>query len=192
MACLSVNITCVKSTESVVAAVAIATVGLTAVATSRASTVAWLVADVSCLKQPLAVMGIVAARVMEVKISGIRSDDVPVPSESAHNGNATVHITPVASAALSVTPCQRASISCQKSEIGNSVISAIAVPFHVRLQTQQPSAVSITGIDCLVAIISEVCAIGGGELYVLAAADGTLRTRDGGFFLLDPAREGEE
>lgn len=77
--------------------------------------------------------------------------------------------------------------------MGNSVISAIAAfPFHVRLQTQQPEEVSFTGIDCLVVIISEVCAIGGGELCVLAAADGILRTRDGGFFLLDPARENEE
>lgn len=37
--------------------------------------------------------------------------------------------------------------------------------------------------------VGEVCSIGGGELTVLAASDGPLRTRDSGFFLLDPARE---
>ena len=35
--------------------------------------------------------------------------------------------------------------------------------------------------------IGEVCTISRGTLVVLAASDGPLRTRDGGFFLLNPA-----
>ena len=35
--------------------------------------------------------------------------------------------------------------------------------------------------------IGEVCTISGGTLVVLAASDGPLRTRDGGYFLLNPA-----
>lgn len=34
--------------------------------------------------------------------------------------------------------------------------------------------------------VGEVCTVGGGTIVVLAASDGPLRTRDGGFFLLNP------
>jgi len=38
-------------------------------------------------------------------------------------------------------------------------------------------------------MVSEVCSVSNGELTVLAASDGPLRTRDGGYILLDPSRE---
>ncbi len=38
-------------------------------------------------------------------------------------------------------------------------------------------------------VIGEVCSVAGGEVYVLAGTDGPLRTRDGGYLLLDPSRE---
>lgn len=34
---------------------------------------------------------------------------------------------------------------------------------------------------------SEVCTVAGGTIVVLAASDGPLRTRNGGYFLLNPA-----
>ena len=35
--------------------------------------------------------------------------------------------------------------------------------------------------------LGEVCTVNGGTLVVLAGADGPFRTRDGGYFLLDPS-----
>jgi hypothetical protein len=34
--------------------------------------------------------------------------------------------------------------------------------------------------------VGKVCTVSGGTIVVLAASDGPLRTRDGGYFLLDP------
>lgn len=98
-----------------------------------------------------------------------------------HTRPAEIAVAAVAAAAVSVTAAARAETSVEAAPV------AVA-----RCQVQPTAAVSITGIGRPVVTISEVCAIGGGELCVLAASDGILRTRDGGFFLLDPAREDEE
>jgi hypothetical protein len=37
--------------------------------------------------------------------------------------------------------------------------------------------------------VTPVCTVGSGTLVVLASLDGPLRTRDGGYILLDPSRE---
>ena len=49
------------------------------------------------------------------------------------------------------------------------------------------SVVDVAPVQQLQLHLGEVCTVSGGRLVVLAAADGILRTRDGGFFLLDPA-----
>lgn len=36
-------------------------------------------------------------------------------------------------------------------------------------------------------VIGEVCSVSGGTIVVLAASDGPLRTKDGGYILLNPA-----
>lgn len=56
-------------------------------------------------------------------------------------------------------------------------------------ESQVSSRLTVEVSTQSVLTVGEVCSIGGGELTVLAASDGPLRTRDGGFFLLDPARE---
>ena len=38
-------------------------------------------------------------------------------------------------------------------------------------------------------IVAEVCSVSSGEILVLAGTDGPLRFKDGGYWLLDPARE---
>lgn len=40
--------------------------------------------------------------------------------------------------------------------------------------------------------VAEVCSVSDGELMVLAGTDGPLRFKDGGYWLLDPAREDED
>ena len=41
-------------------------------------------------------------------------------------------------------------------------------------------------------IVAEVCSVSSGELMVLAGTDGPLRFKDGGYWLLDPAKEQED
>lgn len=45
---------------------------------------------------------------------------------------------------------------------------------------------SITPVPQSKLVVGEVCTIGDGELIVLAGVDGPLRTRNGGYLLLDP------
>jgi hypothetical protein len=103
----------------------------------------------------------------------------------------TVNITPIlpAETTLTTVPTASANVTvAAQAEVSIALSPAAAVDCHV-----QPSAVSTIALtDRMVVNISEVCAIGGGELCVLAASDGILRTREGGFFLLDPAREEPE
>lgn len=40
--------------------------------------------------------------------------------------------------------------------------------------------------------VGEVCVVSGGTLVVLAGSDGPLRTRDGGYFLLNPANNTQD
>ena len=40
--------------------------------------------------------------------------------------------------------------------------------------------------------VAEVCSVSDGELMVLASTDGPLRFKDGGYWLLDPAKEDED
>ena len=41
-------------------------------------------------------------------------------------------------------------------------------------------------------VVAEVCSVSSGELLVLAGSDGPLRFKDGGYWLLDPAKEQED
>ena len=51
------------------------------------------------------------------------------------------------------------------------------------------SALAIAPAPKAAVTVGSVCSISGGTLVVLAASDGPLRTRDGGFILLDPASD---
>ena len=103
----------------------------------------------------------------------------------------SVNITPISPAETVVAAVAAASANvtvAAQTEISIALSPVAAVNCHV-----QPLAVSTIALtDRMVVNISEVCAIGSGELCVLAASDGILRTREGGFFLLDPAREEPE
>lgn len=51
---------------------------------------------------------------------------------------------------------------------------------------QAQAAVGVTSLQQATLTVGEVCSVSGGTITVLAAADGPLRTRDGGYFLLNP------
>ena len=80
------------------------------------------------------------------------------------------------------------------------VLSAIIVGpamLGVAVPSQAGEGVSIVSLATLsatpafsLALTAGVtCSVGGGELTVLAASDGILRTRDGDFLILDPSQE---
>lgn len=56
---------------------------------------------------------------------------------------------------------------------------AVSLALGVALKTTLPAAASLT--------LGEVCTVNSGTIVALAASDGPLRTRNGGYFLLNPA-----
>ena len=191
MACLSVDTTPISPAETVVAAVAVASANVAVVeAQTEASIALSPVAVVDCHVQPSAVSTIALTDRMAVNISEACAIGSGEPCVLA----ASVNITPIRPAATVVAAVASASadvavVGAQTEvSIALSPVAVAVVDCHV-----QPSAVSTIALtDRMVVDISEVCAIGSGELCVLAASDGILRTREGGFFLLDPAREEPE
>ena len=65
-----------------------------------------------------------------------------------------------------------------------ATVSAVTTPPAKVVANTLPPTVKVT--------IGEVCAITNGELDALASTEGPLRTRDGGFFLLDPNNPGND
>ena len=103
----------------------------------------------------------------------------------------TVIITPVlpSSAAVQAVASSLAKatpVEPHKSfmeSVGASVVSVLPLP---------SSSVGVKPVGQSSVSVGEVCAVSGGLLTVLASTDGPLRTRDGGYFLLDPAGEDQE
>ena len=94
--------------------------------------------------------------------------------------------TPVSSAVLTATVVAAATL-----EVTTEEQPALAV-----VPTEQPSlavtpadqaALSVGPVQQATLTLGEVCTVSGDTIVVLAASDGPLRTRDGGYILLDPA-----
>jgi hypothetical protein len=95
-------------------------------------------------------------------------------------------ITPVSSAVLTATAVAAATLAVTTAEQ-----PALAV-----VPTEQPSlavtpveqaALAVTPVQQATLTLGEVCTVSSDTLVVLAASDGPLRTRDGGYILLNPA-----
>lgn len=99
---------------------------------------------------------------------------------------------------LTLTPVQPATVTVAAVRPASVAVDAVR-PASVAVAPRPASALAVaprpasdlaaTPVAPARLTIGEVCSVGGGELYVLAATDGPLRTRDGGYILLDPARE---
>jgi len=94
-------------------------------------------------------------------------------------------ITPVLQASLLVS-ATAASLSIETTAMaGVNVTPAAQVSAKV---TPVPKAeLTVTTEPQAQLTIGEVCTVSPGTIVVLAASDGPLRTRDGGYFLLNPA-----
>ena len=96
-------------------------------------------------------------------------------------------ITPVKSGTLTVSAVKEADIAVRhmpSAELTAKPSEGAKVSAEPTEDNAQLSFVPVEGASLTV---GEVCSISGGTLVVLAASDGPLRTRDGGYLLLNPA-----
>ena len=86
----------------------------------------------------------------------------------------TVKAEPSAAVALEQTEPSAVALA-----LGPSAGMTISQMSPAALQTVMPAAAQLT--------LGEVCTVNSGTIVVLAGSDGPFRTRDGGYFLLNPA-----
>lgn len=98
----------------------------------------------------------------------------------------TLTVTPVAPAVLGVTPKEGASLTVSPAA-GASLGVTPAAPAALHVAPQACASLGVTPTDGCTLTIGEVCSVSSGTLVVLAGSDGPLRTRDGGYLLLNPA-----
>lgn len=188
MACLSLKLSLARP-----AALAVATV-----------TAAGLVADLSAqaavelTARPAAVLRVVptapglrvvAPRQASLTISDIQiiDDDEPVkPSQPVWN-TATLKLLAGAPSRVAVEKTAGAALAVTAKRSAVSVTPLASASLNVA--TSPLPVLAVMPSQPLTLAIGEVCSITGGDLYALAGTDGPLRTRDGGYFLLDPEWE---
>lgn len=103
----------------------------------------------------------------------------------------TLTVTPVEPAVLDVTPVDGANLSVTPKD-GASLVVTPKEGASLEVTPREGSVLSVTPKDGCTLTIGEVCSVGSGTIVVLAASDGPLRTRDGGYLLLDPAENPPE
>lgn len=96
-------------------------------------------------------------------------------------------VTPVAPAVLNVAPVEGGSLAVEP--VGGADLSVTPADGATLEVTpfDNGATLTVTPQEGCTLTIGEVCSVSGGTILTLAASDGPLRTRDGGFLLLDPA-----
>ena len=100
----------------------------------------------------------------------------------------TVKYTPVPKAVLTITPVHDHSLTVTPQPKGTLAIAPTAKAL-LAVRPKVKASLTVSPTQKATLTIGQVCTVSRGELYVLAGTDGPLITRDGGYFLLDPARE---
>jgi hypothetical protein len=100
-------------------------------------------------------------------------------------------ITPLAPAAMTVTATPGASIGLTPGGAAEMELTA-EQPAALDMQQAGQAEVEITLVGGAELTLGEVCNVSGGTLVVLAGSDGPFRTKGGGYFLLDPAKNPPE
>jgi hypothetical protein len=99
----------------------------------------------------------------------------------------TINIAPVGTPAVAVAVLAAAALS-----VSAAPNASLSVAYEQRQPTtsvspvKQPSVVVTPGQQARLTV-GEVCSVGTGRVVVLAASDGPLRTKSGGYILLNPA-----
>lgn len=97
----------------------------------------------------------------------------------------TLSITPVPMASLAAIALESATLAVTGTEQLSLSATPTSQPVLTVTPEEQP-ALTVQAVPQVRIIIGEVCSVGRGTIVVLAASDGPLRTRDGGYFLLNP------
>ena len=96
------------------------------------------------------------------------------------------NLTPVPSAVLTATAVAAATLAVTATKQPALEVTPVKQPSLAVTPVKQ-AALAVTPVKQATLTIGEVCAVGSDTIVVLAASDGPLRTRDGGYFLLNPA-----
>ena len=102
-------------------------------------------------------------------------------------GCLSLNINPIAPAELSVAAAPGADLGV--AALGQAALEVRAEGGQAALGvTPLPEAsLGITPDAGLTLAVGEVCSVSGGTVVVFAGSDGPFRTKDGGYFLLNPA-----
>lgn len=95
-------------------------------------------------------------------------------------------VLPVKKPDMTLTALPRLRLSVSKVSQPSAMTLTPQTRASVALAVQQRTKLSVAPLAGPRLMIGEVCSVSAGELYVLAASDGPLRTKDGGYFLLSP------
>jgi hypothetical protein len=95
-------------------------------------------------------------------------------------------LTPVPSAVLTATAVAAATLAVTKAEQPALAVVPTEQPALAVTPAEQ-AALAVPPVQQATLTLGEVCTVSRGTIVVLAASDGPLRTRDGGYILLSPA-----
>lgn len=106
-------------------------------------------------------------------------------------GCLTLNVNPVEGAALALTQPDPAALVVTRQE-GASLKVALVEGAALAVTQPEPAALAVELAQGASLSIGEVCSVSPGTIVVLAGIDGPLRTRDGGYLLLNPAENPPE
>lgn len=95
-------------------------------------------------------------------------------------------ITPVPSAVLTATAFATATLAVSTAEQPALAVVPTEQP-SLAVTPAEQAALAVTPVQQATLTLGEVCTVSNDTIVVLAAGDGPLRTRDGGYILLNPA-----
>lgn len=95
-------------------------------------------------------------------------------------------LTPVPSAVLTATAVAAATLAVTTAEQPVLTVVPTEKP-AIAVTPAEKAALAVTPVQQATLTIGEVCTVSSDTIVVLAASDGPLRTRDGGYILLNPA-----
>lgn len=95
-------------------------------------------------------------------------------------------LTPVPSVALIATAVAAATLTVTTAEQPTLTVVPTEQP-AIAVTPADQAALAVTPVQQATLTLGEVCTVSNDTIVVLAASDGPLRTRDGGYILLNPA-----
>jgi hypothetical protein len=96
-------------------------------------------------------------------------------------------LTPVPSAVLTATAVAAATLAVTTTTEQPALTVVPTEKPAIAVTPAEKAALAVTPVQQATLTLGEVCTVSNDTIVVLAASDGPLRTRDGGYILLNPA-----